>query len=154
MLIMSLRERLAVLIVAVCLLGVLVVGVSEGATVGLGLLGLVDLGLITLLSVLWLAVELTEDEGRFRPGRLLFFLVILAVSCYASYLTRLKGTDADVTHWFPLTNFSVLTVIGPGFVAVLVVGFLVEQGWRHLKPRVVALRHRMSWGTSEEAGKG
>ena len=150
---MSLRERLAVLVVAVCLLGVLVVGVSEGVTVGLNLLGLIDLGVI-LLSVLWSAVALAEDEGKVRPGLLLFFLAIFATSYSGSCLTRLKGTDADVTHWFPLTNFSVLTVIGPVFAVLPVVGILVEQGWRHLKPRVVALRHRMSGGTSAEAGKG
>jgi hypothetical protein len=124
--------------------------VSEGTIAGLSLLGLIGLGLIILLSVLALVVVYTEEEGRFRPGLLLFLLVVLAWSYYLSYLTKLKGTDADVTHWFPLTNVSVLTVIGPGLVVVLVVGILVEQGWKHLKPRAVALRHRMSRGRSED----
>src|ERR1700755_191789 len=144
--------RVAVLRFEALLLGLLVVAVRDGITVAGGVFGLICLGILLIggsviadYKARAFEAEGAEDDDdeRLHPAVLIAILVVVFI-CFAFATTaKLYEEGIDVSDWFPLTEFSPLTVLGPfliiSFVVVDVVGRFIRD---RLKPKVVAWASR------------
>lgn len=121
---LDLLERLVVLVVAALFLGVLIVTVRDGITVGGGVLGLLCWGILALVVLVAAYVkaqkEVEEEHGeRLSPIVAIVIVVLVFIGGLFALLMKMSEEGVVVGDLFPLTQFSFLTVSGP----MLIIGF-------------------------------
>ena len=123
---LSLFQRLVVMLIAVLLLGLLIVATTDGLTVAGGVFGLFCFGLLILTGMViayFKAAKSSKDgfgEGL-NPVFAIPLLVIVFTGGFFVLLMKMSEEGLEVGDLFPLTKFSVLTVLGPVLVGGCVV---------------------------------